>query len=445
VDIDDLIAENQRRAQVLVDRVRAEGREEFSLEEKAASTRLLKEQHDLTARKARIEDRERRLGALDQMTKGPLTHPAHIAAAGGRGSAAMHSEDFGPGLGQHVVASGAYQALIRAGVSDHVRVNLGPIPAPGGLAALLGPRAKAAGDPVGIGGLAPPSAFSTPQAALEFARPLTIRDLLTIGRSESDMVQFTRTRVWAPAAAPVAEGAVKPASELQYEKAFAAVRTIASWVAASKQALGDAGQLRTLIDSFLVYAVNRVLEDQIVNGSGEGENFRGFLADPDLQVLPFDTDLLTTARRAKRLVETVGADSATAYVVSPAVDESIDLLRDAMERYYGAGPFSSGPRALWGIPRVVSHALPDTTALVGNFRHAVLWDRMQAAISVSDSHSDFFTRNMVAILGEGRAAFGVLKPQALVRFSTTGGEAAPETATAPAPAAAPAAPPAAKR
>ena len=31
---------------------------------------------------------------------------------------------------------------------------------------------------------------------------------------------------------------------------------------------------------------------------------------------------------------------------------------------------------------------------------------------VSDQHSDFFTRNLLAILAEMRAAFGVLDPQA---------------------------------
>jgi hypothetical protein len=30
----------------------------------------------------------------------------------------------------------------------------------------------------------------------------------------------------------------------------------------------------------------------------------------------------------------------------------------------------------------------------------------------SDSHADFFIRNLVAILGELRAAFGVLRPAA---------------------------------
>ena len=40
-----------------------------------------------------------------------------------------------------------------------------------------------------------------------------------------------------------------------------------------------------------------------------------------------------------------------------------------------------------------------TTVLVGDFRKAVIWDRQQASISATDSHADFFIRNLVAILG----------------------------------------------
>jgi HK97 family phage major capsid protein len=53
-------------------------------------------------------------------------------------------------------------------------------------------------------------------------------------------------------------------------------------------------------------------------------------------------------------------------------------------------------------------------AVVADWRMAVLWDRMQTAITMSNSHSDFFVRNLVAILAEMRAAFGVIRPAAFV-------------------------------
>jgi hypothetical protein len=44
---------------------------------------------------------------------------------------------------------------------------------------------------------------------------------------------------------------------------------------------------------------------------------------------------------------------------------------------------------------------------------------MRVSISVSNQHSDFFIRNLVAILAEMRAAFGVLRPAAFVETDLT--------------------------
>jgi HK97 family phage major capsid protein len=60
----------------------------------------------------------------------------------------------------------------------------------------------------------------------------------------------------------------------------------------------------------------------------------------------------------------------------------------------------------------VTEGLAANTALVGDFTQAVLWEREGVSLMVSDQHSDFFTRNLLAILAEMRAAFGVLDPQA---------------------------------
>jgi len=63
---------------------------------------------------------------------------------------------------------------------------------------------------------------------------------------------------------------------------------------------------------------------------------------------------------------------------------------------------------------VESEAIDEGTALLGDFRKAVIWDRESITISVSDSHEDFFIRNMIAILAEMRAAFGLIRPSAFV-------------------------------
>jgi HK97 family phage major capsid protein len=55
------------------------------------------------------------------------------------------------------------------------------------------------------------------------------------------------------------------------------VKTIAHWIPATKRALADVGQLRTLIDARLQDGVNLRLDSQMINGDATGENLRGIL------------------------------------------------------------------------------------------------------------------------------------------------------------------------
>ena len=59
-----------------------------------------------------------------------------------------------------------------------------------------------------------------------------------------------------------------------------------------------------------------------------------------------------------------------------------------------------------------SETMPQGTGVLGNWVKAVYWDRERATLQVSDSHEDFFIRNMVAFLEELRGAFGLIRPSA---------------------------------
>lgn len=280
-----------------------------------------------------------------------------------------------------------------------------------------------------------PTDFRGLQDPGAYARPLTVFDLITRGQTGSDLVEYVRVTSTTNAAAPVPEAeissavpdpdvgntaGVKPESALAMVRVQAPVVTIAHWIPATKRALSDATQVRTLIDNFLAYGLSETLETQIVTGSG-GDAFTGILSTSGRQAQAWDTDLLTTTRKAKTKVRVVGRSTATAYVLHPNDAERLDLLVDTTGRFYFGGPGEGGVQRLWRLPVVESEAVPEGTGLLGDWRQAVLWDREQAGISVSDSHADFFTRNLVAILAELRAAFGIFRPAAFVEIDLTAG------------------------
>jgi HK97 family phage major capsid protein len=208
-------------------------------------------------------------------------------------------------------------------------------------------------------------------------------------------------------------------SDLQYEQVTTAVKNIGHWIPATSNALADAGQMRTLIDGFLLYGLEQRADYQIVNGNGAGQNLTGIAHTTGVQAQAYDTNVFTTLRKARTKVRIIGRETPTAYLLSPLDWESIDLATDNDARYFYGGPSVLGTPRLWGLPVAESESVPDGTAYVGNFRQVVFWDRQQGTIQTSNSHADFFIKRLIAILADMRGALGILKPQALVAADLT--------------------------
>ena len=269
-------------------------------------------------------------------------------------------------------------------------------------------------------------------------KPLTVRDLVSKRRTTSDAVEFVRQSSHTNNAAVVAEATsaagptvvsgvltnnagagLKPEGAWAFEVVTANVKTIAEFVPVTKRALADVAQLEGLINDELAADIAEAEEGQILNGNGSGENFTGITATSGIQTQAFSTDLFETVRKGVTKLRTVGRVNPTALVLNPSDAEAIDLTKDAQDRYYYGGPSVVGQRTLWGVPVVESETQTAGGGLLGDFSKAVLWDREQTTVTMTDSHADFFIRNLVAILAEERLAFGVTRPTAFctVAFS----------------------------
>ncbi|PQM51868.1 phage major capsid protein [Mycolicibacter virginiensis] len=274
-------------------------------------------------------------------------------------------------------------------------------------------------------------------------KELKIRDLISVRRTGSDTVEYVEQTSHTNAAAVVPEatssaaptlpaldgnalgagaalvnnpnGGYKPEGSWAFTRRTAVVKTIAEWVPATKRALADVAQLEGLINDELRADIAEAEEGQILAGDGSGENFTGIRNWSGIQTQAFSTDIFTTVRKAITKARTIGRVNPNGILVSPATAEAIDLAKDGENRYYYGGPQAIGPRTLWGVPVVESETQSDSDVIVGDFSKAVLWDREDTTVTISDSHADFFVRNMVAILAEERAAFAVTRPKAFVK------------------------------
>lgn len=334
-------------------------------------------------------------------------------------------------LGTRFVESPEYKALLSA--------------APGGH---FGEMARVHGQPVAVKDLLTGGDHATSAGALVepdyrgmldpfYQRPMTLRQLFGAAQTGSDTIEYVRLVTATNAAAPVAEatsaapidgtivtpvaGGLKPESGLEFERDSTNVKTIAHWLPATKRALADAAQIRSLIDSFLLYGLEEELESQVITGNGVGENFEGLVNTSGVQVAgpPLaGEDILDVTRRARRMVQVGGRATPTAYAMHPLDWENIELMRTTAGEFYGLGPFAMTAPRLWGLPVVESEAIPAGTPYCAAWNWAVIYDREQGQVQASDAHADYFVRNLVAILGEMRAAFAVLRPPAFVRCLT---------------------------
>jgi HK97 family phage major capsid protein len=256
---------------------------------------------------------------------------------------------------------------------------------------------------------------------------LTVRDLLRTSSTTSNAIEFVRETSSTNAAAPqgkgsspqVYENVAKAESAMGFTLVNIPVQTVAHWIPASRQVLDDSAMLRTFIDGRMLHFLKVKEEDQLLNGSGAGGDLYGIIGE----ATAFDTGesevgdtQLDTIRRAMKQVQVSGF-SVNGVVLHPTDWAEIELIKTtgtaSSGEYVASNPRSANPPSVWGAPVVLSQSITEGDFLVGDFQMgAELFDRQQSSIEVSREHSDFFIKNMIAVLAEERLALCVYQGSA---------------------------------
>ena len=272
-----------------------------------------------------------------------------------------------------------------------------------------------------------PNIFTNPN------RPTFVSDLLPKIPVNTDSVRIMRELVFTNSAAPQAGQLVaKAQSDLTYEDVALAVQTIAHYIIASRQVLDDVPRLQAMIDGRLQYGLQLALDNQLLYGSGTGNNLRGMLVDTAVQnkgtyaapVAPATagTAMIDHFRGALTMLQKQNFVNATGALISPDDWQTLELAKGTDGHYVWTNVNEGGQMRLWRVPVVVSNALLNNDFLVGDFSQAAtIYTREGITVRTSESHADLFTKNGVAILGEERLAFGIELPKGIVKgkFSQT--------------------------
>jgi HK97 family phage major capsid protein len=250
-------------------------------------------------------------------------------------------------------------------------------------------------------GTIPPYTY-TP-ASFAYASPLL--DVVGKVTTSSQAVQWV---TWAPnpqAAAPVVpEGELKPEAVMTPTIVSDTLDTYAHHKAISRQALEDIPQIRSIVEGRLRQGITVALEEAVT---------AALLAAPiPASTVPLGGSLLEAIRSGVATVQAAGYGNPNAVLLNPADWADLDVAT------IGNGGGASGQTGFWGMRAVSVPALPAGTAYVGNFQTAVqLFTRSSAEVFMTDSHADYFVRNLLLLLAEIRALATVPDPAAAAECS----------------------------
>lgn len=247
-------------------------------------------------------------------------------------------------------------------------------------------------------------------------RRLTVRDLITPGRMDGSSLEYVKETGFTNNAAPVAEGAAKPSSDLKFGLVTTSAKVIAHWMKASRQILDDFAQLRSIIDQRLLYGLADKEEAQILNGDGTGQNLHGIVPQASAYSAPFTpaSETAIDTLRLAMLQAALAEYPATGHVLHPIDWAAIELTKDTLGRYIIGNPQGTLAPTLWNLPVVATQAMAQGDFLTGAFRlGAQVFDRWDSRVEVGFENDDF-TKNLVTVLGEERLALAVYRPEAFI-------------------------------
>lgn len=243
---------------------------------------------------------------------------------------------------------------------------------------------------------------------------LYVADLFGSGTATQNTIVYLREISTDNSAGLVSEGDEKPASFLDFEKESVAIEKLATFLPVSDEMIEDEPAIASYINGRLGLFVKQAEETKLVaeliaagigsadNSDIEGDNMFDAIAagimscqvdgglEPDALLIN-PVDFWTMA-----VTKSVGGDGG----------------------YFSGGPYAAASRNPWGLRSVVTTAVAPGTPIVGAFSTgATVWRKGGLTVEASNSHADYFRKNLTAIRAEERLALAVYRPAAFVQVS----------------------------
>jgi HK97 family phage major capsid protein len=264
-------------------------------------------------------------------------------------------------------------------------------------------------------------------------RPIHIRQLLSLGSTQSDVVRFVKESGYSNGAAPTAEGVTLTQSDFDMTASDANVRKIGTYFRISEEMLADTPQLTSYISARAPEKLLEVEDTQILSGDGTGANLSGIIGDAADFAAGSLAGTVESANEFDVIVASLNQLALANYnadtiLLNPSDFHKILLLKDTTNNYLKDQVYGGLQPSFMGVKVILNTAISAGTFLIGNFSVGTqLWVRDGVNVEFFREDGTNVRDGFVTVRVSERVALTNYLPNAFVNGTFTVAKAALET------------------
>jgi len=248
-----------------------------------------------------------------------------------------------------------------------------------------------------------PESLRTGRLVEEALQPIDVLDAIPSGRTGQAAVVWMEETTVTNNADTRNEAAAYAESALALTEQSATVRSIGTSLPITDEQLEDVPQVQSYLNMRLPYLVRKVLQDQILTGSGVAPDLTGINNFSGIQTQALGTDPVPDAiYKAMTKVMVTGRANANIVVLHPNDWQAVRLLRTSDGIYIWGNPSEAGPMRIWGRVVIPTTAQTENTGLVGDSTFVQLFIRRDVMVEIG-LDSDDFTKGIQTLRAGVRA------------------------------------------
>lgn len=227
---------------------------------------------------------------------------------------------------------------------------------------------------------------------------------------------FTTT-LTATGPAVVSEGSAKPESNYSGSIETGTIKTLAHWTKMTEQMIADNENIVTFINDDMQYQLNKVIDAQIVNGSGSGQlkglsasgNYTDYITGAGIDTGDTVIDLIL---KVKTKMEAANIRNIS-LLLNPVDWCKVLCSKNVNKDYLIPGIVDIPQQRIWGVPVILSGSVTSGKFHMGNFYEGgKIFERQGVTVEMARSGDDF-EKNLMTLRVERRMDFAVVQPKAL--------------------------------